>query len=96
MRTRIATPLLLATACSLAAATAQAAEWTMATPYGDASFHKAVEGVELLSPTMWFYGTLGPRLEQDQAIQSERAIAALGRAVDCEGVHTQRCRAASR
>ena len=39
MRTRIATPLLLATACSLAAATAQAAEWTMATPYGDASFH---------------------------------------------------------
>ncbi|MEE3268024.1 MAG: C4-dicarboxylate ABC transporter substrate-binding protein, partial [Pseudomonadota bacterium] len=40
MRTRIATPLLLATACSLAAAsTAHAAEWTMATPYGDASFH---------------------------------------------------------
>lgn len=40
MRTRIMTPLLLATACSLAAAaTAQAAEWTMATPYGDASFH---------------------------------------------------------
>ncbi|SDN95602.1 TRAP transporter substrate-binding protein [Vreelandella arcis] len=38
MRTSIATPLLLATACSLAA-TAQAAEWTMATPYGDASFH---------------------------------------------------------
>ncbi|WP_111411936.1 TRAP transporter substrate-binding protein [Billgrantia lactosivorans] len=30
--------LLLATACSLAA-TASAAEWTMATPYGDASFH---------------------------------------------------------
>ncbi|XKH61503.1 TRAP transporter substrate-binding protein [Halomonas sediminis] len=40
MRTRIATPLLLATACSLAAAaTAHAAEWNMATPYGDASFH---------------------------------------------------------
>ena len=40
MRTRFATPLLLATACSLAAAaTAQAAQWTMATPYGDASFH---------------------------------------------------------
>lgn len=38
MRIRIATPLLLATACSVAA-TAQAAEWTMATPYGDASFH---------------------------------------------------------
>lgn len=38
MRTRIATPLLLVTACSIAA-TAQAAEWTMATPYGDASFH---------------------------------------------------------
>ncbi|MFQ3787325.1 TRAP transporter substrate-binding protein [Halomonas sp. A29] len=30
--------LLLATACSLSAA-ASAAEWTMATPYGDASFH---------------------------------------------------------
>ncbi|SDL51899.1 TRAP-type C4-dicarboxylate transport system, substrate-binding protein [Franzmannia pantelleriensis] len=40
MRKTIATPLLLVTACSLAAAaTAQAAEWTMATPYGDASFH---------------------------------------------------------
>jgi len=38
MRTSIATPLILATACSLAAS-AQAAEWTMATPYGDASFH---------------------------------------------------------
>lgn len=38
MRTRIFTPLLLATACSLAA-TAHAAQWTMATPYGDASFH---------------------------------------------------------
>ena len=37
---------------------------------------------------------VGLRLEQDQAIQSERAIAALGLAVDCEGVHTQRCRAA--
>ncbi|QJQ94172.1 MULTISPECIES: TRAP transporter substrate-binding protein [Halomonadaceae] len=33
-------PLLLVAACSLAAAaTAQAAEWNMATPYGDASFH---------------------------------------------------------
>ncbi len=40
MRKRIATPLLLVTACSLAAAaTAHAAQWTMATPYGDASFH---------------------------------------------------------
>ncbi|RUR31986.1 C4-dicarboxylate ABC transporter substrate-binding protein [Vreelandella andesensis] len=40
MHKRITTPLLLVTACSLAAAaTAQAAEWTMATPYGDASFH---------------------------------------------------------
>ncbi|MFN2410525.1 MAG: C4-dicarboxylate ABC transporter substrate-binding protein, partial [Halomonas sp.] len=38
MRTHIATPLLLVAACSIAA-TAQAAEWTMATPYGDASFH---------------------------------------------------------
>ncbi len=40
MHKRITTPLLLVTACSLAAtATAHAAEWTMATPYGDASFH---------------------------------------------------------
>lgn len=37
---RIATPLFLATVYGLAAtATAHAAEWTMATPYGDASFH---------------------------------------------------------
>lgn len=40
MRMRIATPLLFATAYGLAAtASAQAAEWNMATPYGDASFH---------------------------------------------------------
>ncbi len=40
MRMRIATPLLLATAYGLAAsASVQAAQWTMATPYGDASFH---------------------------------------------------------
>jgi hypothetical protein len=31
---------------------------------------------------------VGLRLEQDQAIQSERAIAALGLAVGGEGVHT--------
>ena len=38
MHKRITTPLLLVTACSLAAvATAHAAEWTMATPYGDAN-----------------------------------------------------------
>lgn len=38
MRKTITTSLLLATACGLTA-TAHAAEWTMATPYGDASFH---------------------------------------------------------
>lgn len=36
--TLLPSTLLLATACGLSAA-AQAAEWTMATPYGDASFH---------------------------------------------------------
>lgn len=36
--TLLPSTLLLATACGLSA-TAQAAEWTMATPYGDASFH---------------------------------------------------------
>ncbi|WP_447554328.1 TRAP transporter substrate-binding protein [Vreelandella sp. EE22] len=35
---RFATPLVLVTACTMTF-TAQAAEWTMATPYGDASFH---------------------------------------------------------
>jgi TRAP-type transport system periplasmic protein len=40
MSKTITTPLLLATAWGLAAAgNAQAAEWNMATPYGDASFH---------------------------------------------------------
>lgn len=38
MRKTITTSLLLATACGLTV-TAHAAEWTMATPYGDASFH---------------------------------------------------------
>lgn len=38
MRKTMTTSLLLATACGFAV-TAQAAEWTMATPYGDASFH---------------------------------------------------------
>ncbi|WP_447894486.1 TRAP transporter substrate-binding protein [Vreelandella sp. GE22] len=35
---RLTTPLVLVTACTVGF-TAQAAEWTMATPYGDASFH---------------------------------------------------------
>ena len=74
-------------------ALADASACRFADIHGDAPFHKTVDGAELLSPTMW---VAGPRLEQDQAIQSERAIAALGLAVDCEGVHTQRCRAASR
>ncbi|RUR35424.1 TRAP transporter substrate-binding protein [Vreelandella populi] len=40
MRMRIATPLFLATAYGLlTTASVQAAQWTMATPYGDASFH---------------------------------------------------------
>ncbi|MWJ28459.1 C4-dicarboxylate ABC transporter substrate-binding protein [Halomonas sp. ZH2S] len=39
MHKNIASPLTLALACALAAGTAQAAEWNMATPYGDASFH---------------------------------------------------------
>jgi len=38
MRKTIISTLLLATACGLTM-TAHAAEWTMATPYGDASFH---------------------------------------------------------
>jgi TRAP-type C4-dicarboxylate transport system substrate-binding protein len=38
MRKTIISTLLLATACGLTV-TAHAAEWTMATPYGDASFH---------------------------------------------------------
>ncbi|MDQ7729711.1 TRAP transporter substrate-binding protein [Halomonas sp. SpR8] len=38
MRKTITTSLLLATACGLTVS-AHAAEWTMATPYGDASFH---------------------------------------------------------
>jgi TRAP-type transport system periplasmic protein len=38
MHKTIATPVMLAAAFSFAAG-AQAAEWTMATPYGDASFH---------------------------------------------------------
>lgn len=38
MHKTIATPVMLAAALGFAA-TAQAAEWTMATPYGDASFH---------------------------------------------------------
>ncbi len=38
MHKTIATPVMLAAAFGFAA-TAQAAEWTMATPYGDASFH---------------------------------------------------------
>lgn len=38
MRKTITTSLLLATACGLTV-TAHAAQWTMATPYGDASFH---------------------------------------------------------
>ncbi|KAA0013565.1 TRAP transporter substrate-binding protein [Billgrantia pellis] len=38
MQKALSCPLLLAAACGLTA-TAQAAEWTMATPYGDASFH---------------------------------------------------------
>ncbi|MFB9868851.1 TRAP transporter substrate-binding protein [Vreelandella sulfidaeris] len=38
MRKTLTSTLLLATACSLTV-TAHAAEWTMATPYGDASFH---------------------------------------------------------
>ncbi|AMD00488.1 MULTISPECIES: TRAP transporter substrate-binding protein [Halomonas] len=38
MHKTIATPVILAAAVGFAA-TAQAAEWTMATPYGDASFH---------------------------------------------------------
>lgn len=38
MRKTITTSLLLVTACGLAVS-AHAAEWTMATPYGDASFH---------------------------------------------------------
>ncbi|RUR54522.1 TRAP transporter substrate-binding protein [Vreelandella populi] len=40
MRMRIVPPLLLATAYGLlTTASVQAAQWTMATPYGDASFH---------------------------------------------------------
>ncbi|WP_447927221.1 TRAP transporter substrate-binding protein [Vreelandella sp. EE27] len=35
---RLTTPLVLVSACTMAF-TAQADEWTMATPYGDASFH---------------------------------------------------------
>ncbi|CAM3511338.1 TRAP transporter substrate-binding protein [Halomonas sp. FME1] len=38
MRKTLTSTLLLATACGLTV-TAHAAEWTMATPYGDASFH---------------------------------------------------------
>lgn len=38
MRKALTTTLLLATACSVTVSV-QAAEWTMATPYGDASFH---------------------------------------------------------
>ncbi|TVP45112.1 MAG: C4-dicarboxylate ABC transporter substrate-binding protein [Halomonas sp.] len=38
MRKTITTSLLLATACGLTVS-AHAAQWTMATPYGDASFH---------------------------------------------------------
>ncbi|RDB43030.1 C4-dicarboxylate ABC transporter substrate-binding protein [Halomonas sp. DQ26W] len=38
MQKTLATPVILAAAISVAAG-AQAAEWTMATPYGDASFH---------------------------------------------------------
>ena len=39
-------------------ALADASACRFADIHGDASFHKSVDGVELLSPTMWFYGTL--------------------------------------
>ncbi|RCV93379.1 TRAP transporter substrate-binding protein [Vreelandella rituensis] len=39
MHNNIFSPLTLVLACAFAAGTAQAAEWNMATPYGDASFH---------------------------------------------------------
>jgi hypothetical protein len=39
-------------------ALADASACRFADIHGDASFHKSVDGVELLSPTMWFYRTL--------------------------------------
>ena len=39
-------------------ALADASACRLADIHGDATFHKAVDGVELLSPTMWFYRTL--------------------------------------
>ena len=39
-------------------ALADASACRFADIHGDATFHKAVDGVELLSPTMWFYRTL--------------------------------------
>ena len=39
-------------------ALADASACRFADIHGDAPFHKTVDGAELLSPTMWFYGTL--------------------------------------